>query len=116
MPKIPTQHRATTNKQKVYFRATRMRENVRQKSTAQISRQTCVVQQNVQAVCKRVLVWFAIAQPVCQTTADNALVLLSGTFFLQLVRGNFFVGTKTHYYEPCKGKAFFCVASGEVST
>ena len=33
---------------------------MRQKSTAQISRQTCVAQQNVQAVCKRVLVCFAI--------------------------------------------------------
>ena len=169
MPKLPTQKRATTNKQKVYFRATRMRENVRQKSTAQISRQTCVAQQNVQAVCKRVLVWFAIcnSQSVKQPPTTH-LFCCQARFFCNLCVGIFlsarkltimslarekhfsalhqarfqrkfcslqsclrfqarffaiyaltqqvFVGTQTHYYEPCKGKAFFCVASGEVST
>ena len=115
MSKIPTQQRATTNKQKVYFRATRMRENVRQKSAAQISRQTCVAQQNVQAVCKRVLVWFAIATASLSNNRRQRTCFAVRHVFCNLCVGNnFFVGTKTHYHEPCKGKKYFlrCIGRG----
>ena len=107
MPKIPTQQRAATNKQKEYFRATRMRENVRQKSTAQISRQTCVAQQNVQAVCKRVSVWFAICnrQSVKQPPTTH-LFCCQARFFCNLCVGIFLSARKLTIMSLAREKHF----------
>ena len=114
MPKIPTQQRATTNKQKVYFRATRMRENVRQKSTAQISRQTCVAQQNVQAVCKRVLVWFAICNSQSVKQPPTTHLFCCQARFFAICAWEFFCRHTNSLLRVLHTKIFFlhCLGQG----